>query len=447
METKLSAAAPSDWRVSAIEDVCIRVTSGGTPSRSDPSYYSGGTWPWVKTQELRDGWMDDAEEHITDEAVNSSSAKILPQHTILLAMYGATVGQLGILRRPMTCNQACSALIVDPEKADFRFLYYQLLYARAELRSLATGAAQQNLSGALIKSLLFPFPSLAEQRAIAHILGTLDDKIELNLRMSETVEAMARALFKSWFVDFDPVRAKAEGRSIGLPKSLANGFPSQLVDSEHGEIPKGWQIASLSDCIEVARGLSYKGSGLSGSEDGIPMHNLNSIYEGGGYKHDGIKHYQGDFEAHHVVCGGDVIVANTEQGHDRLLIGFAAVVPSRFGPESLFSHHIYRVRRKPGAPLPPDYLCHLLNSDVMHDIVSGYANGTTVNMLPIDALQRPAIVVPPPAITAAFNHLAQAMRLRNEEMVEESRSLGALRAALLPKLISGDIRVPNAVAR
>jgi type I restriction enzyme S subunit len=284
-------------------------------------------------------------------------------------------------------------------------------------------------------------PPLGEQRAIAHILGTLDDKIDLNRRMNETLEAMARALFKSWFVDFDPVHAKAEGRDPGLPQSLADLFPDSFEDSELGEIPRGWKVRSLSDCVDVARGLSYKGSGLSAS--GVPMHNLNSIYEGGGYKHDGLKHYDGDYKSQHVARAGDLIVANTEQGHDRLLIGYAAMVPSRFGSESIFSHHIYRVRPTADSKLTADYLCHLLNTAAMHDIVSGYANGTTVNMLPIDGLQSPLIVVPPARAVAAFSGIAAAARMRHEEMIEESHTLAALRDALLPKLISGELRVKD----
>ena len=145
-----------------------------------------------------------------------------------------------------------------------------------------------------------------EQRAIAHVLGTLDDKIELNRRMNETLEEMARALFKSWFVDFEPVRAKMEGRwrrgeSLpGLPADLYYLFPGRLVPSELGDIPEGWEVKPMGDCIDVARGLSYKGSGLS--SNGMPMHNLNSIYEGGGYKEDGIKHYKGDFQKRHVIA-------------------------------------------------------------------------------------------------------------------------------------------------
>jgi type I restriction enzyme S subunit len=174
------------------------------------------------------------------------------------------------------------------------------------------------------------------------------------------------------------------------------------------------------------------------------MHNLNSVLEGGGYKHDGIKYYCGDYQPHHVASGGDLIVANTEQGHHRLLIGYAAIVPEHFGSESLFSHHLYRVRVRERSSFSPDYLCHLLNTSVMHDTVSGYANGTTVNMLPIDALRNPLVAVPPAALVHAFSQFAAAGRIRQECMREESRTLSALRDSLLPKLISGELRVKDA---
>ena len=275
------------------------------------------------------------------------------------------------------------------------------------------------------------------------MLGTLDDKIELNRRMNETLEEMARALFKSWFVDFDPVRAKMDGRwrpgeSLpGLPAHLYDLFPDCLVDSELGPIPERWEVKALGDCIDVDRGLSYKGSGLSSS--GVPMHNLNSIYEGGGYKDDGIKHYNGDYQPRHVVKPGEVIVANTEQGHDRLLIGFAAIVPRRFGEFGLFSHHIYRVRPKSSLGLTHEYICRLLNTQVIHDAVSGYATGTTVNMLPIDALRIPEIMVPPIQLVTTFSTIAEAARIRREQFTEESRSLAAQRDALLPRLVAGEV--------
>ena len=272
-------------------------------------------------------------------------------------------------------------------------------------------------------------------------MGTLDDKIELNRRMNETLEAMARALFKSWFVDFDPVRAKMEGRDTGLSRHIADHFPDMMVESELGEIPEGWAAETLSDHFAAVKGVSYKGSGLG--DDGIPLHNLNSVYEGGGYKHEGIKYYSGEYADRHVVLPGDVIVANTEQGHDRLLIGHAAIVPRFFGDRGIASHHIYCLRPKSNCQLSTTFLCSLLNSPQMHDLVSGYANGTTVNMLPLDAVQKPLIVIPPRAVVEAFDVLAMYTVHRREETVLEFRTLTALREALLPKLVSGDLRLKD----
>ena len=345
---------------------------------------------------------------------------------------------------PTTFESSIIRARPDPTRADYLYLYYFFNSALGlyHLDTIRRQVAVAGITGSDLTNLDIPVPPLPEQRAIAHILGALDDKIELNRRMNETLEAMARALFKSWFVDFEPVRAKMAGRDTGLPQDLADLFPDRMVESELGKIPEGWEVKTFSECVEVVRGLSYKGSGLS--SDGVPMHNLNSIYEGGGYKHDGLKGYDGEHKSQHVVRAGDLIVANTEQGHDRLLIGYAAIVPTSFVNETLFSHHIYRVRPKDCMALTSNYLCQLLNTRVMHEIVSGFANGTTVNMLPVDALQTPQLIVPAKPILAAFNDLAEAAHRRHEEMIDESRTLAALRDALLPNLISGELRVRGA---
>ena len=135
---------------------------------------------------------------------------------------------------------------------DARYIYYIMCGAeyRNEVLASATGTTVKHTSPDRIKRFRFPLPSLPEQRAIAHILGTLDDKIELNRRMNETLEAMARALFKSWFVDFDPVRANMEGRDTGLPQHLADLFPDRMVESELGEIPEGWRFFPLDELAD-----------------------------------------------------------------------------------------------------------------------------------------------------------------------------------------------------
>ena len=328
--------------------------------------------------------------------------------------------------------------VSDFKGNDPRFISYFL--RSIDFSAYADKAAVPGVNRNHLYEAVVRYPaSVGEQRAIAHILGTLDDKIELNRRMNQALEEMARAIFQNWFVDFGPVRAKLEGREPYLPAYLWSLFPDHLVDSEVGNVPSGWEVKPLSECIEVARGLSYKGSGLLPS--GVPMHNLNSIYEGGGYKVDGIKNYSDNFQDRHVARQGDVLVANTEQGHDRLLIGFSAIVPKRFGEQGLFSHHLYRVRLQSSSGLSTDFICHLLNSQAMHDTVSGYATGTTVNMLPTDALRIPVMTIPPVQLVAHFTSVAETARSRQEQLIEESQVLGAHRDTLLPKLVSGEFRV------
>ena len=281
-------ASNKNWHKYSLEEICLKVTSGGTPSRKNPKLYENGNINWVKTKELNNGYIWESEEKITEEAVRKSSAKLLPVNTILLAMYGATVGELGVLGKEMACNQACCALIIDPKKADYRFIFYLLRLYKKEIQSLATGAAQQNLSAKTIKEFCFYIPSLEKQTEIADILSELDKKIQLNTQINQTLEQIAQALFKSWFVDFDPVRAKVQALSDGLSleqaelaamqaisgktaeemtalsqaqpdryaelAETAKAFPCEMVEVDGGEVPKGWELKALSDLGQIICG-------------------------------------------------------------------------------------------------------------------------------------------------------------------------------------------------
>ena len=309
------------------------------------------------------------------------------------------------------------------------------------IESFNAGGSRRALTKGHINAFCIPLPPLPEQRAIAHILGTLDDKIELNRKMNETLESIARALFKSWFVDFDPVRAKVEKRDTGLPREIADLFPEEFEDSELGEIPRGWIVTSLGDQISASKGLSYKGKHLCNPGEGVPMHNLNSVYEGGGYKHEGLKWYNGEHRPSHLLEPGDVIVTNTEQGFDHLLIGYAAIVPKRYGPQGLFSHHIFRIQQKKTSHLPTWFTYLMLRTQRFHCLVAGHSNGTTVNMLPLDGLQKPRFVLPPRQVVERFGRLFSVIEDRIELIENENSSLVAVRDLLLPKLISGELRI------
>ncbi len=354
---------------------------------------------------------------------------------------------LNRFRGPVTCASFARFLRIDRTKADPRFVYWylQYLYQKGEMSQHQvqhTGVARFQFTR-FAETQGIPLPPLPEQKAIAAVLGTLDDKIELNRRMNATLEAMARALFQSWFVDFDPVRAKLDGRQplAGLDPATAALFPATFQDSPIGPVPKGWKVERFDAHITAERGLSYKGEGLRDNHTGLPMHNLNSIYEGGGYKHEGIKYYAGEYREKHLLEPGDMIVTNTEQGFDHLLIGHAAIVPKCYGPKGLYSHHIYRVRHKQSSPFSPHYLVELFNNQRWHYWISGFSNGTTINMLPMDALEMPMLVVPPIELVTKFTALAEAVHLQIETNLHQSRTLATLRDTLLPKLLSGELSV------
>ena len=173
----------------------------------------------------------------------------------------------------LVCGYHLAILRPSQELVDGTYLFYalQTTDAQHQFHAYANGVTRFGLRRDDILRVEIPLPSLSEQRAIAHILGTLDDKIELNRRMNDTLEAMARALFKSWFVDFDPVRAKMEGRDPALPKHIADLFPDLFVDSELGEIPEGWEVKTLRECMNLTMGQSPPGSTYNEHGEGVPF--------------------------------------------------------------------------------------------------------------------------------------------------------------------------------
>ncbi len=433
--------AGEDWQSRTLDE-CATFGSGGTPSKSRADFWTG-TIPWVSAKDLKVFRLHDAEDHVTAEAVDAGS-RLAPAGSIFLLVRGMTLHNdvpICVAMRDMAFNQDIKALM-PKSGVDATFLTYWLLSQKPALLSSvdSAGHGTGRLNTDTLKAMTVEVPPLAEQKAIAAVLGALDDKIELNRRMNATLEAMARALFLSWFVDFDPVRRNKDegGRKKDEVSAL---FPDSFEDSPIGLVPTGWKVERLDAHITAARGLSYKGEGLRDDRTGLPMHNLNSIYEGGGYKHQGIKYYEGEYREKHLVEPGDMIVTNTEQGFDHLLIGHAAIVPRCFGPKGIFSHHIYRVRFKPTSPFSPHYLVELFNNHRWHYWISGFSNGTTINMLPIDALEMPLLVVPPKELVMKFTALAQAAHDQIEDNIQQSRTLATMRDTLLPKLLSGELSV------
>lgn len=411
--------------------------------------YTTSGIPVIRGQNMGDRWVGGNFVFVSEEKANSLASNKARPGDLVFTQRG-TLGQVSQIPNgayaEYVVSQSQMKITLDPTKADANFMYYtfcspeQIEYIKNT--SIQTGVPHTNLG--ILKKTPVHIPTLNVQRKIGRMLGALDDRITLLRETNGTLEGIAQTLFKSWFVDFDPVRAKAEGRvPEAMDEATAAMFPDSLEESELGLVPRGWAICSLDQHVSAERGLSYKGAGLTERGQGVPMHNLNSVLEGGGYKYPGIKFYNGVFKDKHVVNSGEIIVANTEQGHEHRLIGFPAIVPRAYAGTAIFSHHIYRVRLLDGSPLSMSFLYRTLMTPAVREQIIGCANGSTVNMLKVVGLQTPKFVCPSSQVCKAYELIASPIQDAIEANVEQMRSLAALRDTLLPRLISGQLRLPN----
>ena len=311
-------------------------------------------------------------------------------------------------------------------KADTRFLMYVL--AAIDISGYLSGSTMPKLTQGNMNRIPLLMPPVEEQRAIAYILGALDDKIELNRRMSETLEAMARALFKSWFVDFNPVRAKMEGRDPGLPKEIADLFPSRLVESEMGEIPEGWEVRSLDEIGHFLNGLALQ-KYPPVDELGLPVIKIAQLRAGNA---TGADRASADLDANYIVKDGDILFSWSGSLECVLWVG----------GEGALNQHLFKVT----SATYPRWLCYL----GIHTHLAGFrriaaSKATTMGHIQRHHLSEAKLAMPP-------DPLLQAMSDQLDPIVEvlwkrgvESRTLATLRDALLPKLISGEIRVQTAM--
>ena len=224
------------------------MVSGGTPLRSKPEYYENGVIPWLKTGDIKKNFIYEVDEYITQTGLENSSAKLIPQNSVIVAMYGDgnTAGNVAVNKIQLTTNQACCNLIVDTQKAHYLYVFYYLKGSYNNLVGLKLGGSQQNLNARTIKNFPIRLPPLETQKKIAAVLSAYDDLIENNKRQIALLENMAEEIYREWFVRFR--------------------FPGwQRTQFEKG-IPKNWKIKKLNQLIELLYGKALKLEDRKGGE-------------------------------------------------------------------------------------------------------------------------------------------------------------------------------------
>ena len=408
-----------EWKEYKIGELCSSVCSGGTPSSKHSEYYDGNI-PWLNTKEINFNRLYETEKYITEDGYNNSSAKWIVENSVIVAMYGATAGKTAIAKIPLTTNQACCNLTINPQIADYRFVYYHLCNKFVVLASLANGGAQQNLNAQIIKEFPISLPSLNEQKRIASILSSLDDKIEVNRKINENLEQEAQALFKSWFVDFEPFK---------------NG---EFVESELGMIPKGWRVEKIGNLPINVTDYVANGSFASLKEN-VKLYQTpeyayfirNTDLKSGNYEVYVDKHSY-EFLSKSTLYGGEVIISNVGD------VGSVHLCPYLDKPMTLGNNIIML---KPDKQYYSFFLYILFKWAYGNDLIMSIKGGSAQPKFNKTDFKSLKIIVPNDVVLEKYHSIISSLFNKIRVLDDESRRLAELRDTLLPKLMSGELKV------
>ncbi|MDE0314511.1 MAG: restriction endonuclease subunit S [Candidatus Poribacteria bacterium] len=402
--------------------------------------------PSIRTTDIKNGHIDLRNANkVSKETYSEWTKRMKPRPGDLILSREAPVGEVGIIPKGAKVCLGQRTVLIRPnrEKVSPRYLLYLLLTREMqhEMTCRAEGSVVPHLNMSDIRDLEIPIlPPLSEQRRIAHILGTLDDKIELNRQMNETLEATARAIFKSWFVDLDPVKAKMEGRTpVCMDAKTAALFPSAFQDSPLGKIPKGWKEEKVGNLVEIVKGRSYRSSELKESD--VALVTLKSIMRGGGYRPNGLKSYTGKYKPEQVIAPGELVVSYTDVTQEAEVVGKPAIVRGDEGYQTLVASLDLGIIRPLESTVSILFLYCLFRERRFQSHIYGYANGTTVLHLSKDGIPSYQFAFPPEKIRCLFDSIAEPIFAKIESNENESRTLAQTRDTLLPKLLSGEVQV------
>jgi type I restriction enzyme S subunit len=337
-------AMPTGWTSAKLDEVA-KTATGGTPARNNRAHFAG-TIPWVKSGELDDNIIYDTEEHLSSDALRDSSAKIFPKRTVLVALYGATVGKTAILETDAATNQAICAIFVDDRVLDHQYLRYFLMHLRPDLLGQRYGGAQPNISQAIIRNTRLHYPSISEQRQIAALLSAVQRAIERQERLITLTGELKKALMDKLFTE------GTRGERLTL--------------TEIGTLPHGWRIEPLGDHIMTAQyGLSVKGT-----EDGAtPLLRMTNQVDGRIVADDiqKVNISEGD-RVKFKVEPQDILFNRTNSFE---LVGRTAMFALE--GDFVFASYLIRIRTQPHS-LRPAFLNHYLNSSTVQARLKGIAS-------------------------------------------------------------------------
>jgi type I restriction enzyme S subunit len=417
-----------DWHEIELGSIGTVIT-GRTPSTARSEYF-GGDIPFITPTDM-DGrrFISTTNRYLSEAGKNAVAKAVIPAGAIVVSCIGSDMGKSAIAGRTSVTNQQINSLIVSAPHSAL-FVYYNLSSRRDEIRGMAAGSAQPILNKASFSRIRLRLPPPSEQQAIAAVLGALDDKIEQNRRTARALEALARATFKAWFVDFEPVKAKAAGATNfpGMPHAAFAALPSGLTDSPLGPVPQGWAVGKLGNHC----GINERSVRAGQIDGGIEYIDIASVTVG---RLDGVQRVpfaEAPSRARRQVRHGDTIWSCVRPNRRSYLFihsppenwivstGFAVLSPASFGPS---------------------YLHELTTRQEFVDYLVSNADGSAYPAVRPEHFAAADVLVPPAELRDVFEEMTVPLRNLLAAGEAESSTLATLRDYLLPRLLNGGVRV------
>ncbi|OCH46946.1 hypothetical protein A6E02_10165 [Aliivibrio fischeri] len=463
----------------SLKECCLKIGSGSTPRGGSSVYLKEGETYFIRSQNIYNDKFDpNGLVFISEDAAEKLKNVALENDDILLNITGDSVARVNLVPDeylPARVNQHVAIIRPNPDEFDARYLRYVLsspLHQSHLLTLASAGATRNALTKGMIESYLVPKPLLSEQVKIANLLSAFDHKIALNRQINQTLEQMAQTLFKSWFVDFDPVidnalDATANGQSIEIPESLAKRFearkavresegfeplpadirqlfPCEFEESELGFVPKGWEASELSELIDVKHGFAFKGEYFSDVVTSDVLLTPGNVSIGGGFKSGKFKYYSGPIEDNYIFSSGDMYVNMTDLSKASDTLGYPAIVPEMEGYRFHHNQRLGKIMLKNHNAAYREFIYQLLCTRDYRQTVLGSATGTTVkHTAPKKILSHRIIHSGLGNIESKFHDFVSSLMMKVAENNKNLNSLTKLRDTLLPKIISGELRLDS----
>jgi len=385
-------------------------------------------YPYVKTSDIENGRINfDDVSYVDEEAYQEWTRRLTPEPGDIIFTREAPVGRVGLIPegKEVCLGQRTVLIRPDPEKLDTQYLRYLLLSEdiQQRLKSLSTGSTVDHLNLSDLRSFeLPPLPSLQEQKKIGRVLSNFDEKIEANNKILDLLDEISQTIFENKFVNFDS--------------------HDEFKQTEIGNVPVDFEIVEVDDLVWSGRGYSYTSDYLDKEnelDDSYPMVNLKNVNRGGGFDPEGYKYYtEESMKDRYLIEEGDLIVAITDLTQEGELIGSPALVPELSSDMNIISQDVAKIVPE---DLPKEFLYHLFKTERFQEYTKSVATGTTVLHLSLTAIGEFKFALPPKEEFQEFAQRAGQIHDKKSAIIQENNMLEELRDALLPKLVSGEIRV------